>query len=83
MCRWLNTCFLVGKGEIDETREDWWLDVYVCVNEVAQGAPALGTEPPDRFRQRDAAGASYPRHCCLSLASPSAPRCRPTTSRPR
>lgn len=50
--RWLNTCFLVGEGEIDEAREHWWLDTYVCVNEQAQGSPALGTEPPQRFRQR-------------------------------
>jgi hypothetical protein len=49
--RWLNTCFLVGEGEIDEERENWWLDVYVCVNELAQGPPALGAEPPERFRQ--------------------------------
>jgi hypothetical protein len=49
--RWLNTCFLVGEGEIDETREEWWLDVYVCVNELAQGPPALGAEAPERFRQ--------------------------------
>ena len=40
--RWLNTCFLVGEGEIDEERRDWWLDTYVCVNELAQGPPALG-----------------------------------------
>jgi hypothetical protein len=50
--RWLNTCFLVGEGEIDEERENWWLDMYVCVNEVAQGPPGLGSEPPERFRQR-------------------------------
>jgi hypothetical protein len=50
--RWLNTCFLVGEGEIDEERENWWLDTYVCVNEQAQGPPALGREPPERFRQR-------------------------------
>jgi hypothetical protein len=49
--RWLNTCFLVGEGEIDEERENWWLDAYVCVNELVQGAPALGSEPPERFRQ--------------------------------
>jgi hypothetical protein len=49
--RWLNTCFLVGEGEIDEEREHWWLDTYVCVNEVAQGTPGLGPEPPERFRQ--------------------------------
>jgi hypothetical protein len=55
--RWLNTCFLAGEGEIDEEREDWWLDTYVCVNEQAQGPPALGTEPPERFRQRRAPGA--------------------------
>ena len=52
--RWLNTSFLVGEGEIDEEREEWWLDIYVCVNETAQGPPALGAEPPERFRQRGA-----------------------------
>ena len=56
--RWLNTCFLVGEGEIDEQREDWWLDTYVCVNELAQGPPALGAEPPERFRQIGTAGES-------------------------
>jgi hypothetical protein len=56
-CRWLNTSFLVGEGEIDEAREDWLLDVYVCVNEQAQGPPALGAESPARFRQRGAASA--------------------------
>ena len=49
--RWLNTCFVVGEGEIDEERESWWLDTYVCVNERAHGSPALGEEPPARFRQ--------------------------------
>jgi hypothetical protein len=49
--RWLNTCFLVGEGEIDEEREHWWMDVFVCVHEQAQGSPALGAEPPERFRQ--------------------------------
>ena len=52
--RWLNTCFLVGEGEIDEDRENWWLDTYVCVNEHAQGPPALGAEPPERYRQASA-----------------------------
>jgi hypothetical protein len=46
----LNTCFLVGEGEIDEDREEWWLDVFVCVNEQAQGPPAIGDEPPERYR---------------------------------
>jgi hypothetical protein len=54
--RWLNTCFLVGEGEIDEESEVAWLDTYVCVNEQAQGPPALGAEPPERFRQRGAGG---------------------------
>jgi hypothetical protein len=54
--RWLNTCFLVGEGEIDEEREHWWMDVFVCVNEQAQGPPALGAEPPERFRQRGSSG---------------------------
>jgi hypothetical protein len=52
--RWLNTCFLVGEGEIDEDREHWWLDTYVCISELAKGPPALGAEPPERFRQRGA-----------------------------
>jgi hypothetical protein len=52
--RWLNTCFLVGEGEIDEDSEEWWLDAFVCVNEVAHGALALGAEPPERFRQTGA-----------------------------
>jgi hypothetical protein len=55
--RWLNTCFLVGEGEIDETREYWWLDVYVCVNEQAEAPPAIGAQPPTRFRQRGRRGA--------------------------
>jgi hypothetical protein len=44
--RWLNTCFLVGEGEIDESRQNWWLDTYVCMNEQAQGAPAIGSDRP-------------------------------------
>jgi len=52
--RWLNTCFVVGEGEIDEDREGWWIDAYVCVHEEAQGAPAIGAQPPERFRQRGA-----------------------------
>ena len=56
--RWLNTCFVVGEGEIDEEREGWWLDTFVCVNELAQGPPALGVEPPERFRQVGTTGAS-------------------------
>lgn len=49
--RWLNTCFVVGEGEIDEDREHWWLDTYVCVNDAAKGPPALGGQAPARFRQ--------------------------------
>jgi hypothetical protein len=49
--RWLNTCFIIGEGEIDEEREDAWLEISVCVNEVANGPPALGAQPPERFRQ--------------------------------
>ena len=54
--RWLNTCFLVGEGEIDEDRDAWWLDTYVCVNELAEGPPAIGAEPPERFRQHGGPG---------------------------
>jgi hypothetical protein len=48
---WLNPCFLVGEGEIDEGKEESWLTAYVCVNEQALAPPALGAEPPERFRQ--------------------------------
>jgi hypothetical protein len=54
--RWLNTMFCVGEGEIDEQREHWWLDVFACINEEAQGPPAIGAEPPERFRQRGGKG---------------------------
>lgn len=51
--RWLNTCFLVGEGEIDEAGEEAWITAYVCVSDEAVGPPAIGEEPPDeRFRQR-------------------------------
>ncbi len=49
--RWLNTSFIVGEGEIDEDTEEIWIDTYICVNEIAQRAPALGDAPPERFRQ--------------------------------
>ena len=49
--RWLNTSFVIGEGEIDEEREVWWLLTYVCINEEAHGPPAIGAEPPERFRQ--------------------------------
>jgi hypothetical protein len=41
-----------SQGEIDGAREEWWLDTCICVNEQAQGSPALGVAPPERFRQR-------------------------------
>jgi hypothetical protein len=43
-----------GSVKATEEREEWWLATCVCVNEEAQGPPALGAEPPERFRQRDA-----------------------------
>ena len=49
--RWLNTSFLVAEGEIDEEVDDVYLDLFVCVAGVAAGPPALGAEPPERFRQ--------------------------------
>jgi hypothetical protein len=49
--RWLNTSFIVGEGEIDEETEEWWVQAYVCVNEMAQHPPAIGQAPPERFRQ--------------------------------
>jgi hypothetical protein len=51
--RWLNTSFVVGEGEIDEGTEAWWVQTYVCVNEVVQHPPAIGSTPPARFRQAD------------------------------
>lgn len=48
--RWLNTSFVVGEGEIDET-DEFWVQTYVCVNEVVQHPPAIGATPPPRFRQ--------------------------------
>ena len=49
--RWLNTSFVVGEGEIDEESEAWWVEAYVCVNEVVHHPPAIGMSPPPRFRQ--------------------------------
>ena len=47
----LNTSFVVGEGEIDEETEEWWVQTYVCVNDVVQQPPAIGATPPPRFRQ--------------------------------
>ena len=48
--RWLNTCFVVGEGEIDEETEKWWIHAFVCVNEVAEHPPGIGQAPPEAFR---------------------------------
>jgi hypothetical protein len=48
--RWLNTSFVVGEGEIDEETEAWWIEAYVCINEVVAHPPAIGQPPPDGFR---------------------------------
>src|SRR4029078_10925260 len=40
--RWLNTCFLVGEGEIDEDAEEWWLTTDGCGNQGAGGPAASG-----------------------------------------
>jgi hypothetical protein len=48
--RWLNTSFTVGEGEIDEEAEDWWVQAFVCVNEMVEHPPAIGRAPPERFR---------------------------------
>jgi hypothetical protein len=29
----------------------WWVDVYVCVNDTVEFPPAIGAQPPERFRQ--------------------------------
>jgi len=49
--RWLNTCCCVGEGEIDARILQWWVDVYVCVNHTVEFPPAIGAQPPKRFRQ--------------------------------
>jgi hypothetical protein len=51
--RWLNTSFVVGEGEIDEDTEAWWVQSFVCVNEVVPHPLAIGEAPPPRFRQAD------------------------------
>jgi len=51
--RWLNTSFVVGEGEIDEETEEWWVETYVCVNEVPLTPPPPGTQPPRALRQAD------------------------------
>lgn len=48
--RWVNACFVVGEGEIDEETQEWWVQAYVCINEVARHPPAIGEAPPRRFR---------------------------------
>ena len=48
---WLNTSFVVGEGEIDEETDEWWIQAYVCINEVVAHPPAIGDLPPERFRQ--------------------------------
>jgi hypothetical protein len=48
--RWLNTSFIVGDGEIDEETEDWWVQAFVCVNEMVDHPPAIGQAPPERYR---------------------------------
>lgn len=49
---WLNTSFIVGEGQIDEERDEWWIQAYVCINEVVGHPPAIGDLPPERFRQQ-------------------------------
>jgi hypothetical protein len=49
--RWVNTVFLVAEGEIDEDKDHIWLTLYACLNDEAAGPPAVGGEPPERFRQ--------------------------------
>ena len=39
--QWLNYVLGIGEGEIDEDTEEWWLQVYACLNEVATGSPSI------------------------------------------
>jgi hypothetical protein len=52
--QWLNTCFLVGEGEIDEEREVWWLTTYVCVNDTGPASDWRGTARAIPSAGRDA-----------------------------
>jgi hypothetical protein len=49
--RWVNTCILVGEGEIDARMLQWWIDVHVCVNDIVAYSPTVGAHAPERFRQ--------------------------------
>jgi hypothetical protein len=49
---WLNTSFIVGEGEINEETDEWWIQAYVCINEVVAHPPAIGDMPPEPFRQK-------------------------------
>jgi hypothetical protein len=51
--RWLNTTFIVGEGEIDEETEEWWIQAYVCINELVPHPAAIGELPPERFRRTE------------------------------
>jgi hypothetical protein len=49
--RWLNTCHLVGEGEINARILQWWIDAFVCVNDQVEYPSKIGAVPPARFRQ--------------------------------
>jgi hypothetical protein len=49
MCPWPESTY--PSPEIDEETEDWWVQAYVCINEMVQHPPAIGDLPPERFRQ--------------------------------
>ena len=49
--RWVNTIFLVAEGEIDEEKDHISMSLFACINDEASGPPAIGAEPPERFRQ--------------------------------
>jgi len=48
--RWLNYVLGVGEGEIDEDKDEWWLRVFACRNEVAAAESAITYSRPAQNR---------------------------------
>jgi hypothetical protein len=53
--RWLNTAFVAGEGEFSEAEDGWWLQCYVCLNQVVAHPAAIGQHAPPRFAPASAA----------------------------
>ena len=48
--RWLNYVLGLGEGEIDEDKEEWWLRIFACRNEVAVAESAISYARPGQNR---------------------------------